>query len=303
METQDTQQLFFDQGTVWVISTSGWSGKDRLRASDIGKEDADILDIIELGRKKILPEEVRIKLLRPRSQVTGLMNRLARPFFIRGAYYVANKNFLLIKNGLEAIRENQAVIVQDLIDNMPNIRDEMIERYPILADAVWPTDKQIRNRFDITWHVCEVTGTSAKETDPEELWAAKLEFQANLKDAYEGYKNEILRETQQAIIDACQDISEKISTGVSITETSLKKPRKVVEDYLNVAEVFDLNEVRVEVAKLQAELDGANAAMLRNNWHVAKKFAETMKVMSGNIGDLTGLSKNGMAKRVVKKAA
>lgn len=302
-EKADTQKLFFDQGTVWVISIRGWAGKDRLRASDIGKEDTDILDIIELGRKKLIPDEVRIKLLKPRSQVTSLMNRLARPFFIRGAYYVANKNFIPIKEGLEAIRKNQAIIVQDLIDNMPEIMAEMIEKYPILADATWPTDQQIKDRFSLDWHVCEINGTSAKDTDPEELLAAKMEFQTELKGAYESYKNEILRETQQAIIDACHDISEKIHAGVNITESTLKKPRRIVEDYLNVAEIFDLDEVKTEVNKLQSELNNANALKIRSNWQEGKAFAETMRFMANNIGDMVGLSKSGQPKRVVAKAA
>lgn len=297
----DTQEVFFENGTIWVPTTSSWSGKDRLNASDIGKTEEEILDIIELGRKKILPEETRVKLGRPRSQVTGLMMRYAKPFFMRGAWFVPNKNFLKVKEGLEDIKKNQDAIVQDLIDNMDEIKSEMIAEYSMLEDANWPTDDTIRRRFRLSWHVIEVSGSSIQEADSTELAEAKILFSKQLRETYDEYKDQIMQDAQLAIIEACMDISEKIKSGSKFTATSLKKPKKVIDDYMSIATVFDLEEVRAEVNKVKVKLDATDPANIRNNWSYAKDFAGSMQTMAENIGDLSGLSANGMVKRVVKR--
>ena len=148
--TQTTvEQQLYQNCTIWITSVSSWSGKDKLKASDLGKDPDDILDIIELGRKNIIPDDVRINMLKPSSQVTSLMTTVGKRFFIRGAWLVPNGNFMQAQTGLEKINDNQAVIVDDLINNLPAIQAEMIEKYPILADAKWPTDQQIRNRFKV----------------------------------------------------------------------------------------------------------------------------------------------------------
>jgi len=302
-DNSNAQQQFYGNGTVWITSVSSWSGKDKLTAADIGKRPEDILDIIELGRKKIVPEDQRVKLMRPSSQITSLMSALGKRFFIRGAWYVPNNHFLLAKNGLEKIRENQAVIVEDLVANMPEIKEEMIEKYPLLKNAVWPTDKQIQNRFSVKWEVCEIHGAEINEADPKELVAAKIEFQKQLTESYEEYKEQILMQAKIAIIDACHGIAKKIEEGQKITEHALKKPKRVIEDYQNIAEIFDLEDVKAEVSKLRAELEATEARELRDDWEFAQGFADTMQAMAENIGDLSGLSSDGTVKRVVRKAA
>ena len=299
----NTEQQIYGNGTVWVTSVSSWAGKDRLTAADLGKNPEDILDIIELGRKKIITEDVRVKLLRPSSQITSLMSAMGKRFFIRGAWYIPNNHFLLAKEGIEKIRDNQALIVEDLIDNMPEIKEEMVERYPLLVDATWPTDKQIRARFSIKWHVCEIRGAEVSEADPDELAAAKREFQNQLTESYEEYKDQILIQAKVAMVDACHEISAKIEAGAKITEGTLKKPKRVVEDYLNISEIFDLEDVKEEVIKLRLELETIEARDLRSNWDFAQEFAESLRDMAANIGDLSGLSGDGTVKRVVRRKA
>lgn len=305
MESQqisNTEQVFLQNGTVWFISTSSWTAEDKLRPEDIGKKPEDILNIITLGSKKLLPDEIQVKLKKPRSQVSSLMDRLGKHFMhFKGAWWVADKNFLLAKKGLEKIVETQNLIVDDLIANMPSIKAEMLEQYPMLADAEWPSDKHIRRKFGIKITVCQIQGANMKEADLEELAQAKRDFRNQLTSAYEEYKNQILIETQTAIIEACKEISDKIKKGERITESTMKKPRRVVEDYLNVTEVFDIEEVKMKVRELKEKLDGVDAESLRNQWSVAEAFAKTMKTMAGQIGDLAGLSIDGNVKRVVKR--
>uniref|UniRef100_A0A6H1ZT74 Peptidase n=3 Tax=viral metagenome TaxID=1070528 RepID=A0A6H1ZT74_9ZZZZ len=300
--TQTTvEQQLYQNCTIWITSVSSWSGKDKLKASDLGKDPDDILDIIELGRKNVIPDEVRINMLKPSSQVTSLMTTVGKRFFIRGAWLVPNTNFMQAQTGLEKIDSNQAVIVEDLIANLPQIKEEMIEKYPILEDAKWPTDQQIRNRFKVKWHVCEIRGAEINEADPVDLIAAKRRFQAQLSETYEEYSSQIMEQARTAMLEAIHEISGKIEQGQKITEGTMKKPKRVVDDYLNIAQIFDLQDVKVEIEKLKVELENTDASDIRGNWDFAQQFADKLKGMANDIGDISGLSSDGTVKRVVRK--
>jgi len=289
--------------TIWITSVSSWSGKDKLTAADLGKHPDDILEIMNLGNKSLLMDDVRVGLHKASSQLTTLFSSIGKRFFIRGAWLVPNSHFMLAKTGVEKIRGDQGVFVEDLIDNIEDIKSEMIERFPILVDAKWPTDNQIRNRFSVQWHVCEIHGAEISEADPEELAQAKFEFQQELTKTYEEYSEQILQETKVAILDAIHEISKKIEDGQKITAATMKKPQRVIEDYLNIAQIFSLEDVQGEVLRLKSELESTDAADIRGNWDFAQEFAGTIKGMANSIGDLSGLSSDGTVKRVVRRKA
>ena len=297
----ETQELLFQSGTVWAMSTSTWSGTDALLASDLGKNDDEIPDIFRLGRKFLLPKEWRVKMQGSRSKINGLFSRIGRPFFLRGAYFVPNKNLVMAQEGWKKIEEYQESIVDDLIENLPQIKTERIEKYPVLAEAVWPNEQHVRNRFALKRVIFEVTGTSVKEGDVNELIKAKQEFQQELKQEYENLKREILAEAHRAIVENCEEIARKIlATGDKITKATLKKPRQIVDQYDNVAAILDADEIRSEVDKLRTTVLTAEAKEIREDWAVAKEFATAMKKIGENIGDLTGINREGRAKRKVE---
>ena len=295
---RQAQDLIYENGTVWAVSTSGWSGNDKLEAQDLGMEEKDVLDIFKLGNKKLLPDVYRIRLHGARSSVQGLMSRMGRPFFIRACYFVPNKNLLGVLEGLKLIRKRQELEVAGFLDGYENVKRQMIANYPVLESATWPSPEQIRAQFDVRWVVFQVTGTEAKSSDPEELIEAKREFQAELKAEYESLKTEILKEAHVALVDACRDIAERIlQTGEKITETSLKKPRGIIDQYLAVASLFDSQAIRREVERLQEVVDGASAKSIRERPIVARTFAASLKSLGESIGDLSGYSSDGRIKR------
>jgi len=303
MQPQESQaqEKLYENGTIWITSVSSWSGKDKLTAEDLGKDPDDILDIIELGRKSLIPEDVRIRMKRPASQINSLMTAIgARKFFIRGAWWVENNKFMQAKVGMEKIREDQGVVVEDLAANFDEIQAEMIEKYPVLSDAKWPTEKQLRNRFGVKWHVCEIRGAEVNEADPQDLMEAKMEFRNELNKTYQEYSDQIMAQARTAMIEAIKEISKKIQEGQKITEGNLKKPRKVVDDYLNIAGIFDMNDVKRKIEELKAAMDNTDAGSIRDSWAFANNFAMSIKGMAENIGEMTGLSSDGSVKRRIK---
>lgn len=300
----DVESKLYGNGTIWFISVSSWSGKDKLKAEDIGKTSEDILDIIELGRKSLTPDETRIRMKRSPSQINSLMTTIgARKFFFTGAWWVPDNKFMQAKAGLDKIEDEQNATVDDLVDNFDGIKADMIDKYPMLADANWPTEQQLRNRFKIKCHVCKLEGAEIHESDAEELVAAKLEFRNQLSQTYQEYADQILEQAKVAMMESVQEIATKIKDGMRITEKSMKKPRRVVDDYLNIAQIFDLDEVKAEIEKLKAQLESTDADTIRGNWQFAQEFAESIKGMASAIGDISGLSSDGTVKRVVRKAA
>jgi hypothetical protein len=301
MEKQDVKQVMFQNGAVWAISTYAWQGTDRLNAADLNKTEEDIPDIFRLGQKYLIPEETRIQLLGFRTKVQAFMKKVGVPFITRGHWFVPEKNFIPTKQGLEAINSAMGGKVEEILTDLPYIKAKMIEEYPVLAEANWPTPEQIRTRFKIKYVTFEITSVGlGKPTDPQEMVEARAEFRSNLDSAFDELKNNILSEAHAAIIDVCEDISKKIlSAGDAITETTLKKPRAVIDEYMKVAELFDLDSIKVKVSELKDLVSNRSAKSLRMDWEVRKEFGESMKKMGETIGNLSGVSLDGRVKRTI----
>uniref|UniRef100_A0A6M3L812 DUF3150 domain-containing protein n=1 Tax=viral metagenome TaxID=1070528 RepID=A0A6M3L812_9ZZZZ len=300
----DTQELLYQNCTVWAVSTSNWTGSDRLKAEDLDKSSEDIPDIFKLGSKSLIPHDLRLKLNSPRQQVQALMNRIGRQFLphLKGVYVVPNNNLQLAREGIQLIQERQQAIVEDLIANKEQVRYEMGDKYPQLYNAEWPSDEKIRNSFNVRKLVFTVTGVEMNEADPDDLIKAKQEFQEELKVAYDELKEEILREAHTAIIEVCEDITKKIlETGEKVTETTLKKPKRIIEQYMNVAGLFDSADIQSKVNDLRSAIEHAEAKELREDWEVAQGFARTLRSLGDNIGDLSGINSEGQRKRVLKR--
>jgi len=270
-------------GSVWIVSTSSWTGTERLSPGDLDKDPTDIPDIFKLGSKYIIPTSVRYL---PE---------------IKSAWFVPDKYLLTAKVGLEKILAERMEVVGSVISEMPAIRKQMIEEYPVLADVEWPSEEAIRKKFSIKWVVFEVSGVSSKQTDPAELIEAKAEFKDKLNEAHDAYIAEILKEVHTAIIESCEEISNRIlETGDAVTKATLNKPRVIIDKYMTVANLFDLDDIKTKVEELKEVVNSADAQDIRDNWDSAKKLGENLRKLGDDIGDLSGLSSDGRAKRRIK---
>ena len=299
----NVEETLNKSGSVWIVSTSSWTGTDRLTPGDLDKDPTDIPDIFKLGSKYIIPNDVRLSLQGAPQRVRGFMNTVGHQYLpeVKSAWFVPDKYLLVAKEGLEKILAARMETVNSVIERMPEIKDQMIEEYPVLADVEWPSEEATRAKFSIKWVVFEVSGVSAQQTDPDALIEAKAEFRANLNKAHDEYIAEILKEVHGAIIESCEEISNRIlETGDAVTKATLNKPRNIIEKYMTVANLFDLEDIKVKVEELKQVVDAADAKEIRNNWDSAKKLGENLRKLGDDIGDLSGLSSDGRAKRRIK---
>jgi len=300
MESNVSKTLY-QNGSVWVVKTSTYTGTDRLNAGDLDKDPEDILDIFKLGRKYLLPSDIRVKISGVPGKVNALMNRAGTPFFLPAATFVPFKNTLLTKEGLEKIKADHLETGIQLAEQLPKLKKEMIQNYPVLATANWPTSEQIISKFHVRWIVFEVSEVGAMEADPQDLINAKDEFRKELKEGYDSLKKEILQEAHAGIIEACDVIAAKIfETGDKITKATIKKPMNIIEKYSQVAELFDLEDIKVKVAELKATLEASDAKVIRGDWGTAKALGDNLKRLADDIDDLSGYSSDGTLKRKIK---
>ena len=127
-EKKEVRDILFENATLWIPSTTAWSGTDKLTAKDLDKEPEDVLGIFRLGRKALLPDEWHVRLGSSRSKITALMTKVGLQSFIRGAWVVPDKNLLFAKEGMARIQEEQALIVEEFINAFPVIKEEMIAK-------------------------------------------------------------------------------------------------------------------------------------------------------------------------------
>lgn len=302
-----TENILKRNGTIWIVSTSGWTGNDRLRANDLGlSEDQVPDDLFKLGNKHLISDEWRIKLTGTSSKLSAFMQRVGRPTPLgRGIYWIPDglngENLMLAVQGFERIETEQQAVVQGFLSVYEEEKASRIQQYPVLADAVWPTPSQILSKFRVRKIVLQgLEGVGVKETDPTDLIAAKQVFNAELQSAYEEYVQGILQEIHEAIIDSCIELHEKVmEAGDKVTETTLKKPRAVLDKYLTIARWFDLDQVTQAVVDLKTTL-AQKAKPIRDDWSVRQEFAEAIRVQADQIGDLVGINSQGRTKRKVK---
>ena len=229
---KSTEEVLSQNFCIWATSTSGWAGTDKLLAEDLGKDPDEIPDIFRLGSKFLLPRDDRIS-LQASSQVSQFMGTIGRPFIQRSQWLVPIKLVLMAKEGMEKIKARRGDKVELMLTNYEEIKRRRIVQYPVLADASWPTPDEIRDKFSVKWLVYKIEGVgSASQTDPETLQEVYNEFRGELVDAYKDFTATILKEAHVAIMEACDEISNKVLvTGEKITETSLKRPRRIIEKY------------------------------------------------------------------------
>lgn len=304
-----SRETFQKNFTVWTVSVSSWQGRDKLSANDLDKSPSEIPDIFKLGSKSLIPDDVRRRLISPRAKINALMQAAnAHPFFVKSLWAVPDQNFLFVKNGIERIQQEQAAIVEDVVQELyyvqPTLKDRMIEKYPQLADAKWPNEYEIKNEFSITPHCFQVAGLEFNQADPEEVLQAKQESKERLEAGYRELEDLILQEAHMELVETCQKITEKVLDNVDkVTETTLKKPKRVIERYTMMAGVFDNQAIKDEVEKLRLVVESVDAKTIRDHDVVASQFAARIREIGESIGDLAGIGKSGMVKRVVKMGA
>jgi len=300
--TENIESKLYGNGTIWITSVNGWRGKNKLTAKDLDKNPDEILDIFNLGSKNQLPKDIQNRINRPSNQITTLMRAIgAEPFFAgQSTWFVRDKDFLACMRGMEKIRDEHRATAVDVANNLEDIKAEMIAKYPVLADAKWPTEEQVLKKFRVTWNVCQIKGVEINETDPEELRQAKMNSNRVLTEAYNEYAGQYLEKAKTAMAEAVADICEKIKTGQKVTEATIRKPRKVVDEYLSIANIFDLDDLKAKIYELKEELENTEAKDIRSNWNLANNFANNIREMADSIGDLDGLSVDGSAKRRIK---
>jgi len=296
----DVAKTLYQHGSVWVVQTKSFTGTDKLTPADLDKEPDDIEEIFRLGRKHTFPDVWRNKATSAPGKVQALMSVVGEQFFIKGAYYVPFKNTLAAKEGLEKLQKDHRQIGIDMAEALPEIKTEMTSRYPDVSFR-WPTPERIMNKFDVSWLVFQINDVGATESDPEDLIAAKKEFQQELKNSYEDLKKEVLKEAHLKIIEACDTIYGKIfETGDKITAATINKPLKIIEKYTQVAELFDLKDIKGKVGEIKSLLESADAKTVRDDWNTATALGEGLKKMADDLDDLSGYSADGTLKRKIK---
>ena len=297
----NTEQTLMENCTLWAISSSGWSGKDKLRPEDIGKTEDEISSIFKLGTKEMLPYEQRVILNRPRTKLTGFLKKMGKPFILRGVRAIPNKNLAMTKVGVDGYIDEMKQNVENFLGEYDNIRKEREMLYPELRNADWPTPEKIRKAFKIKVVVFEIGTTKVNQADPDELIDIKNECVNDYKKSIEELKEVYIKDAQNAIIENCKEISSRIIDGSGkITSATLKKPFKLIDEYEAIASLFDIDEIKEKVEELKDVMNEVTAKELKSSAVVAEDFAYAVKTIGEDIGDLSGLSEDGQAKRIIK---
>jgi len=299
----ESQEKIAENCTLWVIKTKGWAATGKLAPEDMGLREEDVSDIFRLGRKYLIPDEWRIRLNQPRGKVTYGLEKVikAKRYIVSSIWAVPNSKLEMTDQWIDKLIQEQKEVVEDFLISYDTIKGNMIEKYPSLENADYPSPESIRNEFKIEPIVFEIGTTRLNKADPEQLIKIKQKYAEKYETNVKELTNLYVEKAHQQIIDTCKDITNRIMDGGKrVTKTTLKKPMELVKEYEAIASMFDDSEIKEEVEKLRVIVSSTSASQIREKGPIAEGFAEAIATIGKNIGDLSGVSADGRVKRQLK---
>lgn len=200
---QNTTNIFRD-GILIDVDVSFWSGAKVLRPEDLGLKPENVAEAYKLGKKYLVPAETIRKFRRVESKARRLVEDNSFHFPIGNARFITKARFPKVHNQLKEYRDEYNALVDKLIENYDQHRQEMVPIYAQAAEVAflnaspethefgpeydrekekqefvkrfleriktfYPPAESLRARFSITWDVYEIALPRMRETSGEQL--------------------------------------------------------------------------------------------------------------------------------------
>lgn len=211
----DVQNLFKD-GFLVDLDVSYWSGARKLREEDMGL--TDISEAYSLGKKHLIPAKVMHAFKLIESRTRALVDNSSFRFPIGNARFIPKRKFAKVNEELKAYQAKYLALVDDLVTNYQQYRDEMrpiylkaaeeafttltskittflidhdpitekaafIQQFMARIEVCYPPVESLRQKFAIDLAVYEVALPRIREGDAEDI-ASNLDVQSKVQEDY-----------------------------------------------------------------------------------------------------------------------
>lgn len=220
----------FDVGALVNLRVKTWSGRKMLTRADLIKVgyDPDQLpeDIVNLGRKLMVPKEELQALTRIEQQARKALEKWSVPFGVASAHFVPNKMLPTVEQKIEGLKEEFFNRVDSFIARFDQLIIAVKDAHPDFWEKClkgnYPTDpKMLRSYYYFEWHVFRISGIGAiQETSVEEVIAGQKiqdERETELRKKMQSEVGEFVGEYVTAMRDETIRICDLMSARVNGT--------------------------------------------------------------------------------------
>lgn len=214
--TKDTINLF-EVGCLVNLKVSMWSGRKMLTRADlvrVGYDDPDALpkEIVNLGRKLMVPKSELQYLTQIEQRARKALERWSVPFGIANSHFVPSTMLLSVEQQIEELKEEFFKRVDSFIARFDDLTQAVKSAHPDFWDKClkghYPSDpKALRKHFRFEWYTFKIAGLgSIEETSVTEVVATqkiqtekeaelRLQMQSAVGEFVEDYVTSMRNET------------------------------------------------------------------------------------------------------------
>lgn len=293
-QTQAKASIFID-GVLFDLDSYWWKGFVQLEAEDIEAIKAEIPDVVQLGRVRLLKHEAfkDFQLIEGKARLA--VEKYSYPFMISTVRFVPYNVLPDLIDILEGLKKAFQVYVENFIFKYEENRENYLMQYVRLANRIkdrYPDVMKLRSRFYFGWTFFEMAmpeGVRAEIADTQQL--------SKIQDAWQNSQNEVSRRLdkwvddigaamRKEIFNTCKNMQEKLEEGKVIRESTLETARETIRRLRTMNFIGD-KQVESMVDDLAKSLPG-NAE--RDIPAIASAFKGSLESIVKEAGDLSDVS-------------
>lgn len=218
----------FDMGVLTQLNIGYWSCYKMLTREDLlslGIDSESIPDLVNLGRKLLVPKEERANFSEMESKARNALKRWSVPFPVIGAYFVPLGRLAQIQESIIELQKEFSVRVDSFIKRFNEIKEQIKQEYPefwekCLSTCYPPTPEALRDKFYFRFMSFKISGVQnaqMTESSVEELMAQNdavkhrsTIVQEQMRDEMNGFVKEYMSTLRNETVEFCNMMTARL---------------------------------------------------------------------------------------------
>ena len=316
LEVADLNNRFnnlFRSGKLVQIHVSKWGMSYQLSEEDLGLAPVEgarsaVPDFIQLGKKMLFTNDVRLKFSRIESAARRYLKEHSHKFPIADAHFVNQKALIKVMSALNQFKADYEAATNEFILNYEKNKLQMFELYPDhrkTLEPYYPQVENVRSKFGFSISIFEISfpkklkNVTLNEVLAQNLAveAAQKKYEAQMQEQFdnsvkqmEAFVKEAALGMRGQVIEIFDVIAKKIQNREVVSTTNLKTLKSVIDefdvlDFLNDAKVKE--QLSVVKRLVNSGADFSSDAALEKLQAAVTTTLETAKNMT-DVDALTG---------------
>jgi hypothetical protein len=274
-----------------------WPGEVKLKAEDLGLDEADVPEIFRLGNKRLYPDECRQKFNHNSNQARYYLYDASYPFAVESVRAVAKRKLARVVERMEEYKAKHLALTEEFMENYSEIQAEWRERFPDIWPRIafkYPSVSKLRRRFDFYWLVFDIKGAQVKEGSAPEIIAAYEQARVELQLRYEEMVDGAVVYLRKKVLEVVSNLSSRLKEGRIVRNDTLESVRRV-DAWFKDLNIFGDYQVEEALSNLRVALNGTDHEALKDNAALQGQLADLadqVAVVAGKLDDVSTVSGN-----------